>query len=126
MQPERSEDAALLDDALSAFVSVRPRLFGIAYRILASGAEAEDIVQDVWLRWQTTDRSVILDAPALLVTMAAVARELGVNALVKMSQMTVSQMSRTPRRTLSSGSTGSALMFVLFINSSILQQEVHR
>jgi DNA-directed RNA polymerase specialized sigma24 family protein len=46
MQPECSEDAALLDDALSAFVSVRPRLFGIAYRILASAAEAEDIVED--------------------------------------------------------------------------------
>jgi DNA-directed RNA polymerase specialized sigma24 family protein len=68
MQPERSEDAALLDGALSAFVSVRPRLFGIAYRILASAAEAEDIVQDVWLRWQTTDRSVILDVPAFLAT----------------------------------------------------------
>jgi RNA polymerase sigma-70 factor (ECF subfamily) len=52
-----------------AFVSVRPRLFGIAYRILASRAEAEDIVQDAWLRWQTTDRSVILDAPAFLATM---------------------------------------------------------
>ena len=68
MQPERSDDAALLDDALSAFVSVRRRLFGIAYRILATSAEAEDIVQDVWLRWQTTDRSVILDAPAFLAT----------------------------------------------------------
>ena len=60
MQPERSDDAALLDDALSAFVSVRRLLFGIAYRILATSAEAEEIVQDVWLRWQTTDRSVIL------------------------------------------------------------------
>lgn len=69
MQPERSEDAVLLDDALSAFVTVRPRLFGIAYRILASGAEAEDIVQDVWLRWQTTDRGAVLDAPAFLATM---------------------------------------------------------
>lgn len=68
MQLERSEDAALKDDAVSAFVSVRPRLFGIAYRILASAAEAEDIVQDVWLQWQTTDRSVILDPPAFLAT----------------------------------------------------------
>src|SRR6266849_411758 len=43
------------------------------------------------------------------VTMAAVAREVGVDALVNMSQMTVSQMSsRTPHRTLSSGSIGSA------------------
>src|SRR5215467_237524 len=69
MQLERSEYAVSLDNALSKFVSVRPRLFGIAYRILASRAEAEDIVQDVWLRWQTTDRSVILDAPAFLATM---------------------------------------------------------
>ena len=69
MQLERSEYAVSLDNALSKFVSVRPRLFAIAYRILASRAEAEDIVQDVWLRWQTTDRSVILDAPAFLATM---------------------------------------------------------
>ena len=35
------------DDGLSAFTPVRPRLFGIAYRMLGSAAEAEDIVQDV-------------------------------------------------------------------------------
>jgi hypothetical protein len=33
------------DDGLSAFADVRPRLFGIAYRMLGSVAEAEDIVQ---------------------------------------------------------------------------------
>jgi RNA polymerase sigma-70 factor (ECF subfamily) len=37
------------DQGLSVFSSVRPRLFGIAYRMLGSAAEAEDIVQDVWL-----------------------------------------------------------------------------
>ena len=37
------------DDGLSTFLSVRPRLFGIAYRMLGSAAEAEDIVQDVWV-----------------------------------------------------------------------------
>lgn len=56
------------DDGLSAFMRVRPRLFGIAYRMLGSAAEAEDIVQDVWLRWQTADRSVVRDAAAFLVT----------------------------------------------------------
>ena len=56
------------DDGLSAFLSVRPRLFGIAYRMLGSAAEAEDIVQDVWVRWQTADRSVVRDAPAFLAT----------------------------------------------------------
>jgi RNA polymerase sigma factor (sigma-70 family) len=38
--------------------------------MLGSAAEAEDIVQDVWLRWQTTDRSVVLDPPAFLATTA--------------------------------------------------------
>jgi RNA polymerase sigma-70 factor (ECF subfamily) len=38
--------------------------------MLGSAAEAEDIVQDVWLRWQTTDRSVVLDPPAYLATAA--------------------------------------------------------
>jgi RNA polymerase sigma-70 factor (TIGR02957 family) len=56
------------DDVLSEFVKVRPRLFGIAYRILGSAAEAEDIVQDVWLRWQATNRREVLDPPAFLAT----------------------------------------------------------
>jgi RNA polymerase sigma-70 factor (TIGR02957 family) len=56
------------DDGVSVFESVRPRLFGIAYRMLGSAAEAEDIVQDAWLRWQGTDRTAILDPPAFLVT----------------------------------------------------------
>ena len=53
----RQQSTSTHDDGLSAFLSVRPRLFGIAYRMLGSAAEAEDIVQDVWVRWQTTDRS---------------------------------------------------------------------
>jgi RNA polymerase sigma-70 factor (ECF subfamily) len=56
------------NDGLSAFLSVRPRLFGIAYRMLGSAVEAEDIVQDVWLRWQTSDRSLVRDAAAFLAT----------------------------------------------------------
>ena len=56
------------DDGLSAFLCARPRLFGIAYRMLGSAAEAEDIVQDVWVRWQTTDRSPVRNPLAFLVT----------------------------------------------------------
>jgi RNA polymerase sigma factor (sigma-70 family) len=56
------------DDGLSAFISVRPRLFGIAHRMLGSAAEAEDVVQDVWIRWQTADRSSVRDAGAFLAT----------------------------------------------------------
>lgn len=58
------------DDSLTEFLKVRSRLFGIAYRMLGSAAEAEDIVQDVWLRWQAADRSGVLDPPAFLATMA--------------------------------------------------------
>ncbi len=56
------------DNGLSVFGEVRPRLFGIAYRMLGSAAEAEDIVQDVWLRWQAADRSVVENPPAFLAT----------------------------------------------------------
>jgi RNA polymerase sigma-70 factor, ECF subfamily len=55
-------------NGLGPFVGARPRLFRIAYRILGSVADAEDVVQDVWLRWQAIDRSVVLNAPAYLAT----------------------------------------------------------
>jgi RNA polymerase sigma factor (sigma-70 family) len=64
----RFVESSIEDEGLSAFLDVRPRLFGIAYRMLGSAAAAEDIVQDVWVRWQTTDRSVVRDTPAFLVT----------------------------------------------------------
>lgn len=67
-----------LDDALAAFQAVRGRLFGIAYRMLGSAGEAEDIVQEAWLRWQATDRSVVQDPPAFLATATT---RLAINAL---------------------------------------------
>jgi RNA polymerase sigma-70 factor (ECF subfamily) len=67
-----------LDDGLADFTAVRPRLFGIAYRMLGSATEAEDIVQDAWLRWQGTDRSVVQDPPAFLATTTT---RLAINAL---------------------------------------------
>ena len=67
-----------LDDALAAFQSVRRRLFGIAYRMLGSASEAEDIVQEAWLRWQGTDRSVVQDPAAFLATTTT---RLAINAL---------------------------------------------
>lgn len=57
-------------DPLPEFVKAQPRLFGIAYRILGSAVEAEDVVQDVWLRWQATNRGVVQDPPAFLATAA--------------------------------------------------------
>ena len=59
MHLERSQSAAVLEKAASEFVDWRPRIFGVAYRILGSACEAEDIVQEVWVRWQTTDRTVV-------------------------------------------------------------------
>ncbi|MFG2359282.1 RNA polymerase sigma factor SigJ [Streptomyces sp. NPDC048521] len=55
-----------LDEAADTFQRLRPRLFGIAYRVLGSVSEAEDVVQDAWVRWQGTDRSVVLDPRAFL------------------------------------------------------------
>jgi RNA polymerase sigma-70 factor (ECF subfamily) len=66
----QAQPAATLEQAASEFVGWRPRLFGVAYRILGSAPEAEDIVQEVWLRWQTTDRTKVKDPPAFLVTTA--------------------------------------------------------
>jgi RNA polymerase sigma factor (sigma-70 family) len=43
----------------------------IAYRILASRTEAEDVVQEIWLRWQKADRTVVSNPQALLSTMTA-------------------------------------------------------
>lgn len=57
-----------IDSAVDAFTAARPRLFGIAYRMLGSVAEAEDIVQEAWLRWQRTDRSVVHNPAGFLTT----------------------------------------------------------
>jgi DNA-directed RNA polymerase specialized sigma24 family protein len=57
-----------LDQAVAAFLAVRDRLFCIAYRILNDCTEAEDIVQDAWLRWQVCDRKAVVDPMAYLAT----------------------------------------------------------
>lgn len=66
------------DDGLPAFLGARPRLFGIACRMLGSAAEAEDLVQDVWVRWQSTDRRAVRNPLAFLITTA---RRLAINVL---------------------------------------------
>src|SRR5262245_12229204 len=68
MQAQHSGDDASLDQALSVFTDVRPRLFGMAYRMRGTAADAEDVVQYAWVRWQTTDRSAVVDPPAFLAT----------------------------------------------------------
>jgi RNA polymerase sigma-70 factor, ECF subfamily len=62
---------AVSDADTASFQTVRPRLFGIAYRVLGNRSEADDVVQDAWIRWQRTDRDQIRDPAAFLATMTA-------------------------------------------------------
>ncbi len=50
------------------FQQHRPRLFGLAYRMLGTPADAEDVLHDAWLRWDAQDVSALDDPEAWLVT----------------------------------------------------------
>ena len=52
----------------SAVVGLRPRLLGLAYRMLGDYDEAEDCVQEAYLRWQSADQRAIRSPEAWLVT----------------------------------------------------------
>ncbi|MFD6906732.1 RNA polymerase sigma-70 factor [Streptomyces sp. NPDC060077] len=65
------DDSASLDRATKDFLAARPQLFGIAYRMLGSSAEAEDVLQETWVRWQNTDRTGIHEPTAFLMTVTA-------------------------------------------------------
>jgi RNA polymerase sigma-70 factor, ECF subfamily len=54
-------------DTAGAFERHRPRLFGIAYRMLGSVADAEDVLQDVYLRWHRVDEAAVRNPEAWLV-----------------------------------------------------------
>ncbi|MCG7310321.1 sigma-70 family RNA polymerase sigma factor [Brachybacterium sp. ACRRE] len=51
---------------LEAFEAIRPRLGAIAYRLLGSASEAEDVVQETFLRWDAAHRRAIGNPPAWL------------------------------------------------------------
>ncbi|MFC0436195.1 RNA polymerase sigma-70 factor [Kutzneria buriramensis] len=55
-------------EALAQFDEVRPSLFGIAYRMLGSVADAEDVLQEAWLRWARTDLDDVRNPAAFLTT----------------------------------------------------------
>lgn len=59
--------ATTMTDA-NTFNTLRPRLFAIAYRMLGIRADAEDVVQDAWLRWHGSDQAAIQSPEAWLVT----------------------------------------------------------
>lgn len=58
-----------LDD--DVFETERARLLGVAYRITGSRSDADDIVQDAWLRWQGADRASIERPAAWLTTVTS-------------------------------------------------------
>lgn len=57
-----------MSDVVRDFESQRPRLFGLAYRLLGSASEAEDAVQDAYLRLHRADAEAIESLPAWLTT----------------------------------------------------------
>jgi RNA polymerase sigma-70 factor (TIGR02957 family) len=62
---ERARDAA--EKATEAFVAHRNLLFTVAYEMLGSAADAEDVLQDTWLRWVDVDLGAVRDQRAYLV-----------------------------------------------------------
>ncbi|MFJ9419679.1 RNA polymerase sigma-70 factor [Streptomyces sp. NPDC101227] len=70
----RTEDAAgqpdgggSTDPATEAFVAHRNLLFTVAYEMLGSAADAEDVLQETWLRWAGVDLATVRDRRAYLV-----------------------------------------------------------
>ena len=57
------------DSATETFVALRNLLFTVAYEMLGSAADAEDVVQETWLRWSGVDHDTVRDPRAYLVRM---------------------------------------------------------
>lgn len=57
-----------MDSVIDLFEHHRPRLFGLAYRMLGTPADAEDVLHDAWLRLHAQDLDALDDPEAWLVT----------------------------------------------------------
>jgi RNA polymerase sigma-70 factor (ECF subfamily) len=62
-----NDDHATTDPATEAFVAHRNLLFTVAYEMLGSAADAEDVLQETWLRWVEVDPEQVRDQRAYLV-----------------------------------------------------------
>lgn len=94
-----------MDAATESFVTIAPRLQLVAQRILGSYAEAEDVVQDAWIRWQTCDRDQVRDPVGFLV---ATTKRLAINAAQSARLrrvVTVSEWSPEPVSSLDVGAS---------------------
>jgi RNA polymerase sigma-70 factor (ECF subfamily) len=60
-----------MDSATEAFVAHRNLLFTVAYEMLGSAADAEDVLQETWLRWAGVDLGTVQDQRAYLVRITA-------------------------------------------------------
>lgn len=59
-------DAGVAVDAADSFRPLRPRLTRVAYRMLGSVTDAEDVVQEAFIRWMHTDRAAVREPEAFL------------------------------------------------------------
>lgn len=61
------DEAVSADTVTDVFEENRPLLMGVAYRMLGRVADAEDVVQDAWLRWSRAERTEVREPRAYLV-----------------------------------------------------------
>ncbi|MEV0195301.1 RNA polymerase sigma-70 factor [Nonomuraea sp. NPDC050691] len=69
-QPTATAHGSRVDAATEAFVTHRNLLFTLAYEILGSATDAEDVLQETWLLWAGVDLGTVLDQRAYLIRIA--------------------------------------------------------
>ncbi len=66
MMADAKHESAVREDAAESFDPLRPKLMRVAYRMLGSVADAEDMVQEAFIRWVKADRSEVREPEAFL------------------------------------------------------------
>src|SRR6478752_2716080 len=67
MVEDRMSEERPVDRATEVFVSQRNLLFTVAYEMLGSAVDAEDVLQETWLRWSGVEHAAVRDPRAFLV-----------------------------------------------------------
>ncbi|MGV9840178.1 RNA polymerase sigma-70 factor [Nocardia niigatensis] len=65
--PDQPTPAARQDDSIDPFVAHRRLLFGTAYQMLGTVTDAEDVLQDAWIKWHEVDRDTVTHPKSYLV-----------------------------------------------------------